>query len=233
MVGNNNSALGTKAADLDREQTVSSSLWFMPTGEFGPRGGYGDYERHEKIATRFGASACHSPEQSFAGTGSSFNTTIKLADALNVFEIGALAPGVTVQTVDYQILSIDAGAKYKAFFLHAEHYTRWLNEFTADGALPVGEIRDQGFHVQASGFPVPKRLELYAVTSQIYGGKDAGFANSNEYLVGTNYYPFDTRDARLKLQYIGVNHSPVGSTFGYYTAGQTGSTVAVGFSLQF
>jgi len=103
----------------------------------------------------------------------------------------------------------------------------------ANGPVPVGEIYDRGFYVQAACYPFPKRLEVYAATSQIYGDEDAGFGNSNEYLGGVNLYPFDTRDTRLNIQYIGVNRSPVGSTFGYYTAGQTGSTVSVAYSLMF
>jgi len=103
----------------------------------------------------------------------------------------------------------------------------------ADGALPVGEIIDNGFYVQAACYPVPKKLEAYVATSQIYGDEEAGFDKADEYIVGTNFYPFDTRDTRLNLQYISVNHSPVGSTFGYYTAGQTGSTISVAYSLMF
>lgn len=233
LVSNSNSILGVRASDLDRELTYSGSLWYTPTGEFGPRGAYGDYEMHQNVATRFGSSYCYSPEQSFAGTSTSTNTTLKLADGVNVFETGALAPGVTVGFVDYRVLAVDAGVKYKGFFLQAEHYIRWLDKFAADGPLPVDEIRDHGFYVQAACFPIPKRLEAYVATSQIYGDEDAGFSNSNEYLVGTNYYPFNTRDARINLQYIGVNKSPVGSTFGYYTAGQTGSTVSVACSVLF
>ena len=44
-VGNSNSILGTKATDLDRKLTYGASMWWMPTThEFGPRGGYGDWE---------------------------------------------------------------------------------------------------------------------------------------------------------------------------------------------
>jgi len=233
QIGNSNSILGVKASDLDRNQTVSGSMWYMPTGEFGPRGAYGDYEMHENVAMRIGASACYSPEQSFVGSGTSKNTTLKLADAVNVFDEGALAPGVTVQNVDYKVLAVDFGVKYKGIFVQAEHYIRWLDKFVADGALPVGEIIDNGFYVQAACYPVPKKLEAYVATSQIYGDEEAGFDKADEYIVGTNFYPFDTRDTRLNLQYISVNHSPVGSTFGYYTAGQTGSTISVAYSLMF
>ena len=234
MVGNSNSILGVKASQLDREPTVSGSLWWMPTtSEFGPRGAYGDYEMHESLATRFGVSSCFSPEQRYNETGDPQNTTLKLTDAANVFSTGALAPGVTVQNVDYTILSFDAGAKYKGWFLQGEYYTRWLDHFDADGALPVDEIVDTGFYVQAACYPVRQRLELYVATSQIYGDSDAGFGDASEYLIGANFYPFNTRDTRLNIQYIDVNHSPVGSTFGHYTAGQNGETVAVSYSLMF
>jgi hypothetical protein len=234
LVGNNNSILGTKATDLDRDQTVSGSLWWMPTTkEFGPRGAYGDYEMHDQVATRFGVSSCYSPEQRYNEDGNPQNTTLKLADGLNLFSTGALAPDVTIQNADYTVLSTDAGLKYKGFFLQAEYYFRWLNDFDADGALPVDEIYDTGFYVQASMIAIPKKIELYVATSQIYGDNDAGFGNSGEYLGGLNFYPFDTRDTRLNIQYIRVDKSPVGSTFGYYTTGQDGDTVSVAYSLLF
>ena len=56
--------------------------------------------------------------------------------------------------------------------------------------MPVDSIHDTGFYVQAAFYPVPKKLELYGATSQIFGDKDAGFGNSNEVLGGANYYPF-------------------------------------------
>jgi hypothetical protein len=236
MVGNNSSALGVKAAELDRQMSSGVSFFWMPTThEFGPKGGFGDWEHHDKIATRFGISTSSSPEQRFSedNTEPTGNTTIKLADSLNVFETGALAPGVTVETVDYRILAIDAGIKYKGLFLQAEFYRRRLDDFQADGLLPVAEIVDTGFYVQAAFYPIPKKLELYAATSQINGDKDAGYDNSSEYLVGMNWYPMKTRNHRLNLQVMDVNHSPVGSTFGYYVSGQDGTTVTTAFSIFF
>ena len=232
QVGNNSSSLGIKASQLDRKLSAGASVWWMPTThEFGPRGAYGDWESHEKVATRFGISTAYSPEQRFSDgvTGPTGNTTIRLADSLNVFDTGALAPDVTVETVDYRLVSVDAGMKYRGFFLQAELYSRWLDNFTVDtGALPVGEIVDTGFYVQAAFYPVPKKLELYAATSQIYGDSDAGFGNSSEYLVGLNFYPTTTRNHRLNLQVMDVNRSPVSSTFGYYVGGQDGTTVIDG-----
>ncbi len=236
QVGNNSSALGIKAVQLDRKPSFGASMWWMPTTkEFGPRGGFGDWESHEKVATRFGFSATYSPEERFteANTGATGNTVLRLADSLNVFDRGALAPDVTVANVDYQMLAVDAGMKYRGFFLQTEIYSRRLDGFVADGQLPVQRIEDKGFYVQAAFYPLPKKLELYAATSQIYGDSDGGFGDSSEYLVGLNFYPAGTRNHRLNLQVIDVNRSPVSSTFGYYVGGQDGTTVSTAFSIFF
>lgn len=236
MIGNTSSSLGITAVQLDRSFSTGASMWWMPTThEFGPKGAYGDWEYHEKLATRFGLSTAQSREERFtdANTGATGNTTLKLADSLNVFDTGALAPGVTVDQVDYRILSFDAGMKYRGIFLQAEIYHRWLDGFIADGPLPVSSILDRGFYVQGAFYPVPKKLEIYAGTSQIFGDKDAGFDDSSEYLAGANFYPVDTRNHRLTVQVNDVNHSPVSSTFGYYVGGQTGTTYSIAFSVFF
>ena len=234
---NSNSQLGVTATELDRRYTVSGSTWWMPTTkEFGPRGGYGDYEWHENLATRIGVSSTFSPEQRYTDnvTGATTNTTLKLVDSVNVFDRGAIAPGVTIENVDFTVLSIDAGMKYRGFFLQTEIYHRWLDNFDADGTLPVNSVLDRGFYVQGAFYPVRKRLELYGATSQIYGDKKAGFGTASEYLVGANFYPInDNRNYRLNLQLIDVNRSPVSSSFGYYTAGQDGTTYSAAFSVLF
>ena len=236
ILGNNNSSLGIKATDLDRKFSYGGSAWWMPTThEFGPRGAYGDWEYHEKVATRFGFGIVKSPEnrQISDSTGPPNNTTLRLADSLNVFDTGSLAPDVTVQSVDYRVLSTDAAVKYKGFFLQGEYYNRWLDKFAANGPLPVTTIHDHGFYIQGAFYPIKHRLELYAATSQIFGDKDAGFKNSSEYLGGANFYITRSRNYRINGQVMNVNHSPVSSTFGYYVGGQDGTTVSVAASFFF
>jgi hypothetical protein len=236
QVGNNSSSLGIKATQLDRDLSFGGSFWWMPTTkEFGPRGAYGDWEWHENLATRFGISASFSPEERFtdADTGATGNTVIKLADSLNVFDTGALAPSVTVQNVDYRLLAIDAGMKFRGIFLQTEIYFRRLDSFAADGPLPVSSIEDRGFYLQGAFFPVKQKLELYGATSRIFGDEDAGFGNSSEYILGSNFYVANTRNHRLNVQVINVNRSPVSSTFGYYVGGQDGTTLSVALSVFF
>jgi hypothetical protein len=212
------------------------SVWWMPTTkEFGRQGGFGDWENHDTVATRFGASTTRSREDRFSNmqTGSPDNTTLRLADSLNVFDLGSLAPGVTVQQVDHRMLALDAGMKYKGVFLQTEFYYRWLQNFIADGPLPVTTLRDKGFYVQAAFYPIPKKLELYSATSQIFPDTDAGFSYSNEYLGGMNVYFANSRNYRFNTQVIRVNRSPVSSTFGYYVGGQKGTTISAALSIFF
>ena len=175
-----------------------------------------------------------SPEDRFSdATGTPDNTTLRLADSVNLFDTGALAPDVTVDTANYRMLAFDAGMKYRGFFLQAEYYNRWLDNFDADGPLPVDSIHDTGFYVQGAFFPVPKKLELYGATSQIFGDKDAGFSHSYEVLGGVNYYVADTRNHRLNLQ-VHLREPLAGQQRVRLLRGRTdGQHVAVGFSVFF
>ncbi len=88
----------------------------------------------------------------------------------------------------------------------------------------MSEIVDQGFYVQSAFFPIRQKLELYFWTSWVFGDDDAGFGDSREYTVGANFYPFNTRNARVNAQIIDVDKSAVSSVFGFYVGGQTGAT---------
>jgi hypothetical protein len=227
MVGNNNSNLDVPAVKLDRDLSAGFAITWLPTtGEFGPRGAFGDYERHKKLATRFNLAYTFSPEerQSPIGTPPG-NTTLRLADSLNVFDTGALANGVTVDRVHYQLVSAAAGMKYRGFWLQGEGYFRKLDHFIANGPLPVSQIRNTGFYVQAAQMIVPDRFELYGSTSFVFGQFGQ---HPHEYIAGVNYYPWNTRNVRLNLQLINVSHSPVSSTFGFYIGQITGQVVSLG-----
>jgi hypothetical protein len=237
VLNNNLSQIGLKANQLTRDLAYGGTLWWMPTtGEFGPRGAYGDYEAHEKLATRFGVCASSMRNEDRYNPTSNpqpGSTQIRLADSRLLFETGALADGVTVLSAAFRILSFDAGFKYHGIFLQTEFSTRWLDNFKADGALPVSSIVDRTFYIQAAFFPIPRTLELYGATSQIYGDKSAGFSHSYEYLAGLNFYPFDERYFRVNAQVMNVYHSPASSTFGFYVGGQSGTIISVATSLFF
>jgi hypothetical protein len=234
-IANNLSQLGITAKQLSRDLGTGFGFWWMPTThEFGPNGSYSDWEYHENLATRFGFSHIRSREnRQELSDNSPENTQVRLADSLLLFDTGSLAPGVSVQEADWESMSLDLGMKYRGIFLQTELYWRSLDKFVADGPVPVGEIVDKGFYVQSAFFPIKQKLELYASTSWVFGDEDAGFGDAREYILGANFYPFNTRNTRLNAQIIDVDRSSVSSVFGFYVGGQTGTTYSVAASLLF
>jgi hypothetical protein len=240
MIANNISSLGVNAAEDTRDLAYGTSMWWMPTtGEFGPQGGFGDFEGHQNVATRFGFSYMRSPKEDRAAQPSQNapdTTQIRLGDSLLLFQTGALGDGVTVQKANFEVLSMDAGIKYKGFFLQTELYRRTLDNFAPSALslpIPVQSIRDTGFYLQGSFFPRPNKLELYAATSQVHPDAAAGFDDSSEVILGANWYWRGTRYQRLNVQLIDVRDSPASSTFGYYTGGMDGQTLTVDVSMLF
>jgi len=228
MLGNNLSQIGLTANKLTRSPAVAASAWWMPTsGEFGSRGGFGDYERHKTLATRFGFSYTHSPEtrgnQPDPESGPD-NVQIRVSDASLLFGPSSLAPGVTLQTAHFNLYAMDAGLKYRGFAIQSEGYVRNLDHFEfLSGSLPYHSIRDNGFYTQAS-YTLPSRtIELYALTSQIFGQQ----VYSYEYGGGTNYRPFHTQNFRVNADVKRIVRSPVDSLFGYYIGGLKGMTVSI------
>jgi hypothetical protein len=227
VLGNNLSTLGVKAAKLTRDLSTSVNLtWYPTTGEFGPRGGMGDLEHHNQLATRFGASYCHSREDRFNNTGEPApdNTQVRLSDGVLFFETGALANGLTVDKADYDFLAVDLGFKYKGFCLFTEFYYRNLSNFDADGPTPMRSINDNGYTLQVSHMITPK-LNLYGINSMIL---DEFKRNPWEAGLGINYYPTGTRSWRINTQLTHIHKSAAGGTFGLYTSGQTGQTFTFG-----
>jgi hypothetical protein len=226
-VNSNLSQLGVTAANDTRDFAYSASAWWQPTtGEFGPRNGFGDLEHHEKLATQFGVSTAISHESRYAPLEDPPNATqIRLSDGVFPFEAGALADTVTVNRLQYQVLSFDAGAKYKGFSFQGEFSHRVLSDFEATGPLPQSSIIDNGFFAEAMHMVVPTKLGIYVATSYLW---DQFKRNPWELAGGASFYPYGKRNWRLNLHIIHIEKSPTGSNFGYYSAGQTGTTVSLG-----
>lgn len=233
-INTNLSQLGVVAANDARSMSYGASVMWMPTtGEFGPRGGFGDLEYHEKLATRFGASSGYAPSEYRAAPLTQTNpneTQLRMSDGVYVFETGALAPGVTVSYLAYNDLAIDAGAKYRGFSFQSEVFVRKLSDFRADGPLPLSSLTDYGVQAQFGYMAVPHRLLAYVSGGYIW---DQFKRYPWEVSPGASFYPFETRSWRINLHMIHVYKSPTGSTFGYYTAGQTGNTFSLGTDILF
>jgi hypothetical protein len=233
MFANNLSILGVSAAQLDdRFDTQSFSLvWLPTTGEFGLYGTFGDYDDHQKVATRFGLHYSHSLEdkQSQPGTESIENTQIRLTDGSIVFTPNLFGPGITVDDVDYQMVSIDAGIKYHGFALEGEYYRRWLTDFFGVNTNSIPNITDNGYQLQSSAMVVPKVLQLYLSGSQIFGH----YGNPSEVRAGVNWYFMAERGLRVNGEWIHSNHSPVGYTAYPIPVGANGNTFHFNLEMNF
>jgi hypothetical protein len=177
-------------------------------------------------------SACTSRESRYASTDLPPNATqIRLSDGVYPFEAGALIDTVTVERLRYQVLSFDAGAKYRGFSVQAEYTVRELSNFEElnpqgnIAPLTLESIVDQTVFVEAMHMVVPKKLGLYAAGSYMW---DDFERKPWEAGGGASFYPYGNRSWRINLHIMHIDKSPAGSNFGYYTAGQTGTILSIG-----
>ena len=233
MFANNLSTLGVSAAQIDnRFDTQSFAVQWMPTtGEFGLWNTFGDFDDHQNVATRVGVHFSHSLEekQSQPGTEGIENSQIRLTDGSVIFTPDLFGPGTTVNEVDYRMMSLDAGVKYKGLSLEGEYYKRWLSNFAGVNTSGIADISDHGYQLQASGMAIPKTLQLYFGTSQIFG--DHG--DQWEVRGGENWYLMKERGIRLNGELMYVNRSPVGYTAYPYPVGAKGTVFHVNLEINF
>jgi hypothetical protein len=233
MFANNLSTLGVSASQLDnRFDTQSYSVQWLPTtGEFGLWGTFGDYDYHETVATRLGVHYTHSLEekQSQPGTEGIENSQIRLTDGSVIFTPDLFGPGITVNEVDYRMTSIDAGIKHKGMAVEGEVYWRWLSDFAGDNTGGIANITDSGYQLQVSAMAVPKLLQVYAGTSQVFGR----YGDQWEFRAGQNFYPVRERGVRLNGEFMYVDRSPVGYTAYPYPVGARGPVFHINFEINF
>ena len=231
MLGNNLSQLGIDAGQLDGQlSTLSMSLGWMPTtGEYGKPDSYGDFEPHEKVATRFGAHYTSSDEdrQSQPGVQSPENVQLRLSDGSILFRPGLLGDSVIVEKARYNMVSFDAGFKYKGFGLDAAYYQRRVDRLRGNAIENASAkvFNDDGFQVQASAMVLPKFLQVYAGYGQINGE----YGDPWEWRAGINWFPNRSWLFRWNLEYIRTERSPVGALSLPYTVGGTGGILNMNF----
>jgi hypothetical protein len=231
MIANNLSTLGVSAAQLNNGfNTVSTSLvWTPTTGEFGP--GFGDFEHHDKLATRLGAHFTRSDEdtQEQPNSNQFENTQIRLEDGTVIFTPNIFGPGIVVTDVTYKMTDFDAGLKYHGFSLDGEYFLRWLDHFKGPGTAGLPTIFSHGFQLQASAMVLPKSLQLYLGGSTLYGK----YGNPFDFRAGINYYPFHNRVIRWNSEFLYLYHSPVGYTAVPFALGGTGSVFHTNLEVAF
>ena len=233
MLANNLSTLGVNASQLDNTLDTTSFMlqWLPTTGEFGLYGTFGDYDYHEKVATRLAGHYTHSNEdkQSQPGSNGIENSQIRLTDGSTIFTPDLFGPGITVERVRYRMASVDGGVKYKGLSLEAEYYWRWLDEFKGENTGGIADIHDHGFQVQSSAMVVPKVLQAYLSGAAIRGR----YGNSSEVRAGANWYVVKDRGLRLNAEWLHLNKCPVGYTAVPYPVGGNGDVFHTNFEMNF
>jgi len=233
MLANNLSTLGVSASQLDNTiDTYSLSLnWLPTTKEFGLYGTFGDYDYHQKVATRLGLHFTASTEdkQSQPGTNAVENSQIRLTDGSVIFTSDLFGPGITVEKVRYKMSSLDGGLKFKGLSLEAEYYWRWLNNYQGLNVGGIPHFDDHGFQVQASAMAIKDLWQVYSSGAGIYGVR----GDASEFRIGTNFYPVKQRGFRINAEWLHLNHAPVGYTAVPYAVGANGNVFHTNLELNF
>jgi hypothetical protein len=233
MLGNNLSQLGVSATQLDTSLNTTSFMlqWLPTTGEFGLNGTFGDFDHHEKTATRLAGHYTHSREdkQSQPGANAIENSQIRLTDGSIIFTPDLFGPGITVEQVDYDMVSVDAGVKRKGLALETEYYWRHLSNYAGTGTAGISEISDHGFQVQSSAMPVPKTVQVYLSGAAIRGR----YGNSSELRAGANWYLARERGLRLNAEWLHLNRCPVGYAAVPYPVGGNGNIFHMNLEMNF
>ncbi len=231
MIGNNLSTLGVSAAQLNNGfNTISTSLvWTPSTGEFGL--GFGDFEDHQKLATRLAGHFTRSDEdkQEQPNSNQFENTQIRLEDGSVIFTPDLFGPGISITNVTYKMAAFDGGLKYRGYSLDGEYFLRWLDHFQGPGTAGLPVIFSHGFQMQASAMVVPKTLQFYLGGSAINGK----YGNPWDFRSGVNYFPFKNRVVRWNNEFLYLHQSPVGYTAVPFAVGGTGPVFHTNLELAF
>lgn len=224
FVGNGLNTINVTANKIDTDLTFSGSVWWEPLGNYAEPGKarnmYDDYFASKKTRIRIGTSFTRSREDRFSNldVSSPENTSLYNSDGVLTFGTGAFAPGVTLDKATYRMWSIDGGIKKNGLAVNAQYFFRWLNDFEADGPIPLTSTFDHGFELSASHFVIPRKLAVYARGSKVFGQ----FRSPDEYGGGVKWYFLPTERLWLNAELMRVNGSPYTGAFTPYNAGING-----------
>lgn len=231
MIANNLSTLGVSAAQLPNyfKTNANSLVWMPTTHEFGA--GFGDFERHERLATRFAAHYTRSQEnkQSQPGTDEPENTQLRLSDGSIIFTPNLFGPGISITDAKYRMTAFDGGLKYHGYSLSGEFYLHWLSDFKGTQTEGLHSNFDRGYQLQASAMLLPKTLQAYAGGSEVIGN----FGRPWDFRMGVNYFPYRSRVLRWNSEYLYLYRSPVGYTSVPFAVGGTGPVFHTNLELAF
>ena len=235
FVGNGLNTLSISANKIDTHLVGSGSVWWEPLGVYGEPGKarnmYDDYFAQDKTRIRVGTSFTRSREDRFSNLDqtSPENTSLYNSDGVLTFSTGAFAPGITLDRATYRMWAVDGGIKRSGFAVNGQYFMRWLNDFEADGPVPLTHTFDHGIELTAGHFVSPRKIMLYARGSKVFGQ----FGDSHEYGGGAKWYFLPTERLWLNAELIRVHKAPYSGAFTPYTAGMKGWTPMIQTLLAF
>ena len=134
------------------------------------------------------------------------------------FATGAFAPGVTLNVATYKLWSIDGGVKWNGLAINGQYFMRWLDDFEADGPMPLASTYDHGAEISAGFFVKPKKVMLYGRGSWVRGQ----FADCHEFGGGVKFHYLPTERLWMSGEVFKINRAPYSGAFTPYTAGMSG-----------
>ena len=231
MIGNNLSTLGVSAAQLPNYFKTNSTvlIWMPTTGEFGQ--GFGDFENHQKVATRLAGHFTYSKEnkQSQPNDDEFENTQLRLSDGSIIFTPNLFGPGILINDAVYKMASIDWGIKYHGYSLEGEYYKHVLTNFQGPNTSGLRPNHDYGYQLQAAAMVIPKTLQLYAGGSEVIGD----YGRPWDVRGGVNYFPYKNRVVRWNTEFLYTYRSPVGYPSVPFALGGTGLIFHTNLELAF
>jgi hypothetical protein len=151
------------------------------------------------------------------------------SDGVLTFSTGAFAPNVTVDQATYHLWAIDGGLKWNGLAINGQYFFREIDDFLADGPIPLESTFDHGFELSASYFVIPKTLMVYVRGSKVWGE----FRDPWEYAAGVKWHFLPTERLWLNAELMEVNRAPYSGAFTPYSAGMTGWTPMIQTILAF
>jgi hypothetical protein len=202
----------------DDQFSYAATQYWDVGGEYG--GQLVDYDYACQPIFRFGHSFVYSPITSDRlGNPNNETDFLRLTDGTRLNQVGALAPGVTVSGVNVLYYGLDFGMKYRGWSFNSEVFLRWLDDFEADGALPVANLMQHGFYVEGGRFLIPKKLDLNFRYSEV----DGLYGEGTEVAAGVNWYPLETFKLKCSFDVSVYDGSPLNNTTSDILVGDDGT----------
>jgi hypothetical protein len=224
FLGNGLNTLSISANKIDTHLLTSGSVWWEPLGAYGEPGKsrnmYDDYFASKKVRIRVGTAFTRSREDRFSNLDQSSpeNTSLYNSDGVLTFSTGAFAPGVTVDQATYKMWAVDGGLKWSGLAVNGQYFVRWLDDFEADGPLPLDSTMDHGAEITVGQFVTPKTVMVYGRASWVRGR----FGDSHEFGGGAKWHFLQTERLWLNAELFRIEGAPYSGAFTPYTAGMTG-----------